>query len=102
MQREIKVGTVSWINDIPNPMYSTLQTQTLSPEWILKTYLGLSATSNSAPPVSLTDFKSYQGEKDFRAMTFCHFHVDIDESTGRINSFRVLDAFHAVIPAHDL
>jgi hypothetical protein len=47
MQRELKIGTVSWINDTPNPMYSTLQALTLSPEWIPKTYLGLSGTANS-------------------------------------------------------
>jgi hypothetical protein len=94
MQREIKVGTVSWINDTPNPMYSSLQIQTLSPEWLTKTYLGLSATSNPVPPDPLTDLPGYQKGKDFRAMTFCHFRVDIDDSTGRLSAFRVLNAFH--------
>jgi hypothetical protein len=65
----------SWINDIPNPMYSTLQIKALSPEWIPKTYLGLSATSNHSPPATVNDFKSYQRLKDFRAMTYCHFRA---------------------------
>ncbi len=93
MQREIKMGTVSWINDQPNPMYSTLQAVTLSPDWIPKTYLGLSATSNPAPPESLPDFLAYQRTKHFRAMTYCHFHVEIDDRTGQVTSFRVADAF---------
>ena len=60
MKHELKIGSVSWINDQPNPMYSTLQAVTLSPDWIPKTYLGLSGTSNSAPPNPLADFKAYQ------------------------------------------
>jgi hypothetical protein len=78
MERVIKVGTVSWINDISNPMYSTLQVKALPPEWIPKTYLGLSATSNHSPPATVNDFKSYQRLKDFRAMTYCHFALDTD------------------------
>ena len=96
MKKEIKIGSVSWISDTPNPMYSTLQTQTLAPDWVPKTYLGLSATSNSTPSAPLPDFKAYQGKKDFRAMTYCHITVDIDDATGQINSttFSVRDAFH--------
>ena len=94
MQSQIQVGTVSWINDTPNPMYSTLQTLLLSPDWIPKTYLGLSGTSNSAPPETLTDFPGYQNTKDFRAMTFCHFSANLDDATGRIMDLRVLKAFH--------
>src|SRR6516165_1788283 len=81
------------INDTPNPMYSALQTLLLSPDWIPKTYLGLSGTSNSAPPETLTDFPR-QRTKDFRAMTFCHFRANLDDTTGRITDFRVLNAFH--------
>jgi hypothetical protein len=94
MQREIKVGTVSWIIDEPNPMYTTLQTKMLSPGWIPKTYLGLSATANPAPPDPLTDFTAYQKNRDFRAMTFCRFRVELDDDTGRVSSFSVVDAFH--------
>lgn len=94
MQREIKVGTVSWINDSPNPMSSPLQAVTLSPDWIPKTYLGLSATSNPEPPASLPDFLAYQRDKNFRALSYCRFLVDIDDRTKLITSFRVLDAVH--------
>jgi hypothetical protein len=94
MRKEIKVGMVSWINDLPNPIYSTLQAVTLVPDWIPKTYLGSSATSNSAPPDPLTDFKAYQNAHDFRAMAFCDFQVDIDDIGGAITNFSVVSALH--------
>src|SRR4030095_5968090 len=94
MRREIKVGTISWINDTPNPMYTAAQAVTLAPDWIPKTYLGLSATSNPATPATLQDFKSYQRAKDFRALTYCHFAVDIDDGTDAVSGFSVFDAAH--------
>lgn len=92
MQREIKLGSVSWINDKPNPIWSTVQTQVLDPDWIPKTYVGLAGTSNSAPPDPLTDFKAYQKKYDFRALTFCHLVVDIDEDAQTVTSVKLKDS----------
>ncbi len=98
MLYEIKVGTVSWIDATPNPMsrYTSFaaETKLFTPEWIPKTYLGLAATCNSAPPDPLTDFRGYQKNMDFRAMTFCHFRADIDNGAKGVMSFSLLDAFH--------
>jgi hypothetical protein len=94
MNREVKVGSISWINGKPNPVWTSAQAATLEPAWIPKTYLGLAATKNDPPPNSLSDFKGYQAKQDFRALTYCKFSVDLDDATGRINSFRVLDAVH--------
>jgi hypothetical protein len=94
MKKEIKVGTVSWIEDQPNPVYTALQATTLTPDWIPKTYLGLSATSNTPPPDPLSDFPKYQSEKNFRAMTYCHFSIEIEEKTNRVTGFDVIRAFH--------
>jgi hypothetical protein len=94
MQREIKVGSISWIDEDPNPVWTSAQAGLLEPAWVAKTYLGLAATKNDAPPKSLPDFKGYQAKKDFRSLTYCKFYLDIDDATGTINEFRVLDAVH--------
>jgi len=94
MLREIKVGTVSWIDGRPNPMWSAAQAAALEPEWIPKTYLGLAATSNPAPPDSLSDFPGYQRAKNFRSLTYCRFQVEVDDTTRQLTSFRVLEAAH--------
>jgi hypothetical protein len=94
MQREISLGTVSWINDTPNPVYTTLQTQVLTPDWVPKTYVGLAGTANSPPPGTLKDFKAHQKARDFRAMTFCKLRLDIDDATKKVTGVDVLDAFH--------
>jgi len=94
MLREIKVGTVSWIEGRPNPMWSAAQAATLSPEWIPKTYLGLAATSNPTPADSISDFPSFQRAKNFRSLTYCRFRADIDDQTRQLNSFQVLEAAH--------
>lgn len=93
-QCEFMVGTVSWIDDRPNPMVISAQAEMLSPDWIPKTYLGLAATSNPAPPTFLPDFRAYQGAKNFRSMTFCRFRVAFDDATRKVSNFQVLDAFH--------
>jgi hypothetical protein len=94
MQREIKVGSISWINDKPNPIWSTVQAVVLDPDWIPKTYVGLAGTSNGAPPDPLSDFKDYQSKKDFRALTYCHLVVDIDEAAQTVTGVTVKDAVH--------
>jgi hypothetical protein len=94
MVREIKVGTISWINDTPNPMRYAIEAKILDPEWIPKTYLGLAATANQKPPPWVGDFPAYQRSKDFRAMTYCRFRIETDDQSSEITRFEVLEAFH--------
>jgi hypothetical protein len=73
-------------------MWASPKAKIVEPEWIPKTYIGLAATCNSAPAETLTDFKTYQSKRDFRAMTYCHLRFELE--TGRISNFQVLDAVH--------
>ena len=46
------------------------------------------------PPDELSDFKAFQAQKQFRALLYCHFAVDVDPSTNAVKEFKVLDAVH--------
>jgi hypothetical protein len=94
MHHDIKVGTVSWISGKVNPMFTSVQAAALTPDWVPKTYLGLAATANSGPPATLSDFKAFQAKKDFRALTYCHFSFDADDTTHSVSNFKVHDAVH--------
>lgn len=94
MQKEIKIASVSWINESPNPIWFAGKAAVLEPEWIPKTYLGLVATSNSPPPDMIADFKKFQTTKDFRALTYCHIRITADDASNKITKFEVLDAVH--------
>lgn len=65
MRRDIQIGTVSWINRTPNPVYTSAQAALLTPGWIPKTYLGLAATSNDPPRGKDLDFAKYKEKKTF-------------------------------------
>jgi hypothetical protein len=75
-------------------MWTSAQAKLLTPEWIPKTYLGLAATCNEAPPATLEDFPTYQKARDFRAMTYCHFRVAIDDKNDRVTGLQVVQALH--------
>ncbi len=94
MRREVKVGTISFINDTPNPVTVAAEAMILEPAWIVKTYVGLIATSNPDPGEKVTNFKDAQKAKNFRAMTYCHISFDEDETAKTISNVKVLDAFH--------
>jgi hypothetical protein len=94
MHHSVKVGTVSWISGKVNPLSLTAQAAILTPDWVPKTYLGLVATANSTPSSNIADFKTFQGSKDFRAMTYCHISFDADDTTHAISNFKVHDAVH--------
>ena len=94
MKQEIKIGTISWIEGSPNPMTWAPKAAVLEPDWIPKTYLGLAATANSQPSPLLADFLTHQKTKNFRALTYCHIEVEIDDKTDRIANFKVIDAIH--------
>jgi len=91
---DITVGSVSWIADTPSPVKHSYQALFDDPDWVPKTYMGLSATSNPTPPASIPDFKVFQATKQFRAMLYCHLKVDIDPSANVIKNFAVVDALH--------
>jgi hypothetical protein len=90
---ELKIGTVSWIDADVSPIWFSGKAKMLEPEWLPKTYMGLTATSNPDPRKSIDDFKYFQDRRNFRACTYCHIGVGIDENN-RIGEFKVLDAFH--------
>lgn len=94
MQRGVKIGSISWINDSPNPIWFSGKAAVLDPDWVPKTYMGLAATANTPPPASLTDFSKYQSDGDFRALMFCHLQLDIDDTTQRLTSLKVIEAIH--------
>jgi hypothetical protein len=92
----IKVGSVSWINRTPNPFIANWGSQNAkrySPEWIPKTYLGLEATCNDQPPNKLEGFRTFQGNKDYRALTYCDFNVSVDDKSDRVTGFTLNDQF---------
>jgi hypothetical protein len=97
--RELRmtVGTISWIRGIPNPFTSGALGPVdaefgFDPDWVPKTYLGLAATRNP-PPEATPDFTAARQGRQFRAMTFCHFSLQVD-ADDRIRNFKVLNAFH--------
>lgn len=94
MIRDVKIGCISWIAAKKNPITLAANAALLDPDWIPKTYVGLAATSNADPADSISDFKTFQAGKNFRAMQFCSISFDIDDATGTVNSFKVKDAFH--------
>jgi hypothetical protein len=94
VQREIKFGTISWINGTQNPIWGAVKAQLLEPDWVPKTYMGLYATRNTSPNATEADFPAYQKAHNFRAMTYCRFKVDIDDATDKVKSFSVLESFH--------
>jgi hypothetical protein len=94
MNHEIKVGTVSWISGKVNPIVLAGEAEIWEPDWIVKTYVGLVATSNEAPPKNLANFRTYQASKDFRSLMFCHVRVTVDDATDRVTSLTVVDAVH--------
>jgi hypothetical protein len=81
---EIQFGSISWIEPRPNPVHKVTDGIDFNPNWIPKAALGLMAVSNTAPPATVSDFQAYKGNRDFRAMTFCSLHVDIDGITDTV------------------
>jgi hypothetical protein len=92
MRREVSVGTISWINRTPNPVTFAAEALALEPAWIVKTYVGLAATSNPDPGDTVKDFRSFQSAKNFRAMMHCR--IAFDDDRGRLSNFKVLEAVH--------
>jgi len=79
MQFEVKFGSVSWINPTPNPIYFAGAAEILEPAWVPKTYVGLVATANDQPPAAIENFQAFQDKKQFRALTYCHLGVVVDD-----------------------
>lgn len=93
MQTEIKFGSVSWINESPNPITFAAASLVLNPAWVPKTYVGLVATANDKPPTTISDFGKFRGDKDFRALTFCHVGVIVDDATGAVTKSALINSF---------
>lgn len=93
MYRNVKVASVSWINETPSPIWFAGKAALLEPEWIPKTYLGLTATANNPPPSTIRDFSQFRATKDFRALSYCHLGLHLDDKTQQIITIDVLDSF---------
>jgi hypothetical protein len=94
MQRDLKIGSVSWINEKPSPIWFSGKAAALEPDWVPKTYMGLVATANQPPAASIADFATFRKGKDFRALMYCHLRVTIDDRSQQITTIEVLDAVH--------
>ena len=92
---DLKVGSISWIEPRPNPFKNANDAIDFNPTWIPKAAMGLMACSNSAPPNVVPDFRTFKGGQDFRAITFCNLHVDVDGPTGNITIGQI-DSFAEV------
>ncbi len=80
MSRKVKVtaGSVSWIHQQVTPVKYLTDAEYYVPNWIPKTYIGLYATRNRAPPTNLV-FRSYRQSKQFRALTFADLTVELSD-----------------------
>ncbi len=98
MKRRVKVGVVGWIDPggpWPLPMGSSV-TDTASQGlikghpsrywWVVKSYLGLMATTNTPPPASLLDVQSYQSKHDFRALVWVDIQFDDAPGSGPVHA----------------
>jgi hypothetical protein len=85
-------GTISWIHGDPSPIRrGGTEAATLAPAWVPKTYVGLAPTSNPPPPAKV-DFSIHRASRQFRAMTFWRFEVEIDAGD-RVSDFKLLEKF---------
>ncbi len=94
MEYSIRVGALGWIDkNGPWPisagngaMAQIDQMRSGNFFWIVNTYMGLMATSNSAPSQSPLDFKRYRARKDFRVMLWADLLFDGTPGTGSANA----------------
>jgi hypothetical protein len=91
MKREIRVCSVSWIQGDRNPIWFSGKAIALDPEWVPKTYMGLYATRNGAPPTQIDDVDAFRSQKNFRALTSARLVLDIDDETDRIKDYSLQD-----------
>jgi hypothetical protein len=87
-QPEIQIVTIGWISPNPNP-YQSLAGQAgplgalyLQPNWIPKVYLGLIATANDPPPITMTALQSFRNARQYRAMMGARIRFVLDGRTG--------------------
>ena len=89
----LTIGSVSWIDKRFLPqigfMYGQVYGLIFEPEWIIKTIMGLVATSNTEPPNSISDIQAFRAKKDFRALAFCSLEVVVNEKTNQIASIQI-------------
>jgi hypothetical protein len=92
MQRDIRVGTVSWINATPNPIWFSGKAKLLDPAWVCKTYIGLMATANSPPPQAIADFAEQQRGKEYRALMSFTVRLTTDDRSGAVTACDLLQS----------
>jgi len=93
MQREVTIASVSWISRTPNPITLAVEAKTLAPEWVPKTCIGLAATSNPDPQLTVADFNTFRTEKNFRACTYCRLGLITDDKTGAVKTAVAIESW---------
>jgi hypothetical protein len=93
VQLEVKVGSVSWIKLDPNPVTFAASGVVLKPAWVPKTYIGLAATANDDPPTMIGNFHDFRSDKDFRALTYCHLGLEINNATKAVTKIVSISSF---------
>ena len=87
MKHRVKVGVIGWIDPggpWPLPTGGGLEATALQgleghPArnwWLIKSYIGLMATTNTPPPPSLPDVRAYRSKKDFRPLVWVDLEFD--------------------------
>src|SRR5436190_2201208 len=101
---DVHVACVSWIDRSLLPYTTAYDAISLLPSWIPKVVYGLQCTANGQPPHHVADFHQLQNEHDFRGLQFCQFRVEIEQATGSVRSFTMVDAVHVAgwTPEFDL
>ena len=97
MKHKVRIGVIGWIDPSgPWPMPAGNENWQIAGQaglghpganwWIIKSYLGLMATTNSTPPPWLPNFHAYQAKKDFRAMVWANLEFDDAPGSGPVHA----------------
>jgi hypothetical protein len=92
-RREIRIGSITWQSAIPSPL-AFAASAAMKPNWVPRIYMVMKATSNFAPESRIADFKKFQAEKQFRALTYCRCTVETDGAGGALTGFEINEAAH--------
>jgi len=101
----IQIVTIGWISPLPNPFYGSslnpisiaggqiggLLGAALQPDWIPKVYMGLVATANDPPPVTMTALQTYRNSRQYRSMLGARIELFLNPQTGEPMVARVKD-----------
>ncbi|GEM_PF-3764712 len=89
---KLSIGSIAWIGGTPMPfdnpakwLSGPFKAAVLTPDWVVKTYVGLFATQNPPPSTmlrSMGDARDFQLGQQYRAMMFAEVALAVDPSSG--------------------